>query len=204
MKHEADNFLQGQTPLEILKNWLEDATARANLKNPNAFVLSTANKEGRPSSRVVLLKEIRPEGLVFYTNYESRKGHDLNANPQAAVNFHWDALGRQVLLEGRVEKIPRGESETYWTTRPRASQLSQWLSKQSQIVPSREQMEREFVAAEARFANKDVPCPPHWGGYLFRPANVEFWIGRDGRFHDRYAYTYQKVENAWAGHRLYP
>lgn len=198
---EADQFLQARTPFEIFSDWLDEAK-KTSLQAPESFVLSTSTNENWPNSRVLLLKEIRADGLVFYTNYESDKGRELKANPKAVMNFFWDPLWRQVKWQGLAEKISHQESEKYWATRPRQSQLSQWVSRQSQPVQNREHMERLLQEAERQFHGQEVPCPAHWGGYLLRPTYVEFWIGRDGRFHDRYAY--RKVENRWRGQRLYP
>ncbi|MEQ1665993.1 MAG: pyridoxamine 5'-phosphate oxidase [Bdellovibrionales bacterium] len=198
---EANNFLENKTLLEFFAGWLEKAK-KTSLKQPEAFTLSTVNKSGQPHSRILLLKEIRANELVFYTNYTSQKGQELEQHPKAAMNFFWDPLALQVCMQGTVTKTTRADSEKYWALRPRMSQLSQWTSKQSQEVSSREVMEQEFALVEKKFAGKEVPCPTHWGGYLFSPTLVEFWIGRDGRFHDRY--SYQKVEGTWLGKRLYP
>jgi len=198
---ESEQLLDGKTPLELFRTWLEEAKGTS-LKQPEAFTLATVSEGGQPRARVLLLKEIRPEGLVFFTNYNSQKGLDLKKNPKAALNFFWDPMARQVLWQGSVQKLPRAESERYWTSRPRSSQLSQWVSRQSQPVKDRSIMDAEWKIAENKFSNKEVPCPEHWGGYLLSPTYVEFWLGREGRFHDRYAY--QKVENSWRGQRLYP
>lgn len=202
---EAENFLDQKNPLEKFMDWHDEAR-RTSLKQPDAFTLSTLGKDGALNSRVLLVKEVRPNwpsgGLVFFTNYKSRKGQELEHSPRAAMTFYWDSLFRQVHFWGAVTKVSRSESEAYWKTRPRASQLSQWISKQSTPVSNREQMEQEWAAADKEFAGRDVPCPEHWGGYLLTPMKVEFWIGRDGRFHDRF--TYQLVENRWVGKRLYP
>jgi pyridoxamine 5'-phosphate oxidase len=150
----------------------------------------------------VLLKGLRPEGLVFFTNYESRKGQDLAFNPKCSLSFYWDSLFRQVHFYGSVEKTTRKESEDYWRSRPRLSQLSQWISRQSEVAQSKVEIEKALKDAEAQFQNREIPCPAHWGGYLFKPTFVEFWIGREARLHDRY--TYQLVEDQWRGARLYP
>jgi len=198
---EATTFLDNLSPIQKFTEWFEEAK-KTTLKDPNAMVLSTADTEGQPHSRIVLLKDVRPDGFVIYTNYQSNKGRQIAANPNVAFNFFWDPLFRQVKWRGKAEKLTRAESEAYWKTRPRQSQLGQWVSQQSQPVSTREAMEQELIAAEEKWQNQDVPCPPHWGGYLLAPTYVEFWIGREGRFHDRY--TYKKVENTWFGQRLYP
>lgn len=188
-------------PWSTFQEWFAEAH-KANLRDPNAMVLSTVDGNGAPQSRVVLCKEIRPQGLIFYTNYESAKGRQLAARPACAVNFFWDPLHKQVSMRGTVEKIPPAESDAYWRQRSRESQLSQFVSRQSAPLASRAQMEAEIAAAEKEFAGKDVPRPPHWGGYLFIPSQIELWIGQKGRFHDRFHYT--KVQNGWAAQRLYP
>lgn len=204
---DAHLFLQNKTPIEMFSQWMDEAK-KTTLSLPNAFVLSTIGIDGTngsdstPNSRVLLLKDIKPEGLVFYTNYESQKGREISKNPIATMNFFWDPLFRQVKWTGHLTKISREESEMYWITRPRESQLSQWVSKQSTVVKDREQLDNELNNAELLFASKPVPLPQNWGGYLLSPTYVEFWIGREGRFHDRY--TYHKVENNWLGQRLYP
>ncbi len=188
-------------PLQTLGQWYNDAKTTS-LPNPNAFVLSTTDSSGVPRARVVLMKSLGPEGLVFYTNYESQKGRNLAHDPRCSALFFWDSLHRQVHIIGQAEKTSRADSEGYWATRPRASQLSQWISKQSETVASREQLEEEYRIADERYRNQIIPCPPHWGGYLIRPTYVELWTGRDGRLHDRLAY--HKVENGWRETRLYP
>jgi pyridoxamine 5'-phosphate oxidase len=197
----VNDFLNGQSPIEKFNAWFEEAK-KTNLTYANAMVLSTVSPEGFPTSRVVLMKETRPEGLVFYTNYESLKGQHMVKNPKVAANFYWDPLFRQVKWLGTVEKVSREDSEAYWNSRPRESQIGQWVSKQSRAVANRETLDNEYKAAETKWQNQNIPCPQNWGGYLLRPTYVEFWIGREGRFHDRY--TYQKVENQWLGQRLYP
>ena len=199
-RYELDE-LMAIDPLIQIENWLENAK-KTSLANPNAFTLSTIDRDGIPRARVVLMKAVHPEGVVFFTNYESQKGRDLAHEPRCSALFFWDSLARQIHIVGQAEKTSRQESEAYWSTRPRASQLSQWMSKQSEPVASRDQLEKEFRVADERFHNQPVPCPPHWGGYLIRPTYVEFWVGREGRLHDRL--TYRKVENGWRETRLYP
>ncbi|OFZ17663.1 MAG: pyridoxamine 5'-phosphate oxidase [Bdellovibrionales bacterium RBG_16_40_8] len=198
---EANNFLNRNTPLELFAKWFAEAKS-SSLSFPDAFVLSTVGKKSQPNSRVLLLKEIRKNGMIFYTNYQSVKGQEMTANKKVALSFFWDHLFRQVTWHGKVKKISRAESQKYWASRPRESQLSQWVSQQSKPVTSRARLERDLATAKALFADKEIPLPKNWGGYIFIPTYVEFWIGRDGRFHDRYAYL--KVENEWRGHRLYP
>ena len=198
---EANDFLQNKTPLEKFAEWLKEAQSTS-LKQPDAFTLCTLTADSKPRSRIVLVKEIRDVGIVFFTNYKSMKGRDLERTPYASANFYWDTLFRQVNFQGEVSRLSRAESEAYWATRPRLSQLAQWVSQQSEPVDSRKKMEEELAAADQKFLGTSVPCPIHWGGYLLSPTKVEFWQGREGRFHDRY--SYQKVENQWRGQRLYP
>ncbi|MCB0350016.1 MAG: pyridoxamine 5'-phosphate oxidase [Bdellovibrionales bacterium] len=198
---DSQAFLKNKTPIEVFSEWMEEAK-KTPLTLPNAFTLSTIALDGTPNSRVLLLKDLLPKGLVFYTNYDSEKGKEIAKNSCVTMNFYWEPLFKQVKWKGTLNKVSRDDSEKYWVTRPRESQLSQWVSKQSEPVESREQLDRELQAAELMFSNKPVPLPENWGGYLLTPTYVEFWIGRDGRFHDRF--TYHKVENLWRGQRLYP
>lgn len=203
---EANDFLNKLKPLEKFAEWFADAKAISEkhpdiYKHPEAFVLSTCTKN-EPSSRVLLMKEIRKNGLVFYSNYLSRKGQDIHKNPNVALNFFWSPLFRQVNFRGTIKKLSKKESEKYWAIRPRDSQISQYASQQSHKVKDREQLESEWLAIEKKFNGKEVPLPPNWGGYLFTPTYVEFWVGRDGRFHDRYVYS--QIKSQWKGQRLYP
>ena len=188
-------------PFEIFKLWFDEAH-QTKLLNPNSFVLSTVDKSGQPQARVLLCKEVTDTGFVFYSNYESAKGLQLNLQNKASMNFFWDSLSRQIKITGEVTRTSREESVQYWVTRDRMSQLSQWVSKQSQALSGREEMETAIAQAEKDFAGKDIPCPDHWGGYLMSPSKIEFWVGRSGRFHDRHLFT--MVENNWAVQRLYP
>lgn len=169
-----------------LERWLADATS-AGLTEPNAMIVATAD-DGRPSARTVLLKGLDERGLVFFTNYTSRKAREATANPHASLVFPWYPIGRQVVVCGSVERVAREESERYFATRPRLSQLGAWASPQSQVVPDRTALERALVEAERRFEGIDVPLPPHWGGLRVVPETVEFWQGRVGRMHDRLRY----------------
>lgn len=195
-----EEFLQQKDPIVILEQWLEDAKS-TNLRNPNAFVVSTV-ANGQPSSRVVLVKEIKNDAIVFYTNYLSRKGREIADNPLAAANFHWDALGRQICICGSLAKNSREESVVYWNSRPRESRIAQYVSHQSEAVPDRDTLEDLFREAEQKFAEKDIPCPEHWGGYLLSITEIEFWIADPRRFHDRFQYI--KREGTWFGQRLSP
>jgi pyridoxamine 5'-phosphate oxidase len=189
------------TPLEMFHDWFDQARA-GGLYEPNAMVLSTVGPDGAPSSRSVLLKGVTDTGFCFFTNHDSRKGAELAADPRCALLFGWYALQRQVRVEGAAEQLPRSESEAYFASRPRASQLGAWASAQSSVVGSRADLQATYAAAEARFDGVDVSCPPHWGGYVVVPATVEFWQGRSGRMHDRLRYV--RGDDGWRTERLAP
>jgi pyridoxamine 5'-phosphate oxidase len=175
-------------PLAQFRIWLAEAEATG-MRAPEAMALATATPDGAPSVRMVLLKEAGPRGFAFYTNLESRKGGELAANPHAALLFHWDPLGRQVRVEGPVERLPESESAAYFATRPRGSRLAAWASPQSRELAGRDELERAVAAAAARFEGADVPLPPHWGGYVLVPERYEFWQHREDRLHDRIRYA---------------
>lgn len=172
----------------LLRHWIEQATA-VGIAEPNAMVLATvslADGTPRPVARTVLCKGLSPDGVIFYTNYDSAKGAQLTALPYAAVTFVWPALGRQVHLRGAVERVSAETTAAYWRSRPRDSQLGAWASRQSQPIASRAELDRTLAETTARFADADeIPVPPHWGGFLVRPDEVEFWQGRRGRLHNR-------------------
>jgi pyridoxamine 5'-phosphate oxidase len=182
---------------------MENAQA-AELKEPNAMTLATATPDGRPSARIVLLKEVNENGFVFYTNYESRKGQELATNPYAALTFYWAELERQVRVEGAVQKTSTEQSEAYFRVRPKKSRLGALASNQSQILASRKILEARMSDLEARYANSDnIPKPEHWGGYCLDPSVLEFWQGRRSRLHDRIRYTRQEG-GTWKIERLAP
>jgi pyridoxamine 5'-phosphate oxidase len=168
----------------------------------NAMVLSTVDKSGRPSSRNVLLKGVDERGFIFFTNYDSRKGLELSENPNSSLTFYWADLERQVCVAGSVGKIPRDESEKYFKSRPRGSQLAAWASNQSNIVKDRTALESKWNEMEKKFPNQ-VPLPPNWGGFVLKPERIEFWQGRPSRLHDRFCYTRQP-DNSWKLERLAP
>jgi pyridoxamine 5'-phosphate oxidase len=168
-----------------------------------AMTLATTDKEGRPSARVVLLKGVDERGFVFFTNYDSRKGQELEGNPHAALVFYWSDQVRQVCIAGEVSKLPPAESDAYFKTRPRGSQLEAWASQQSGVIPDRAALEARWKEMEARYAGQDVPRPPFWGGYRLSPTRIEFWQGRPNRLHDRFCYTRQ-ANKQWLIERLSP
>lgn len=190
-------------PIVQFERWMKDAQA-ADLKEPNAMTLATATPDGRPSARIVLLKEVSDVGFVFYTNYGSRKALELERNPLAALTFYWPELERQVRVEGRVAKVSRAQSEAYFRLRPKGSRLGAWASHQSEALPSREPLERRLAELEKLYAHTDdVPLPEFWGGYCLSPDLIEFWEGRPNRLHDRLLYR-KDGENGWTIQRLSP
>ena len=188
-------------PFRQFEKWFQEAEA-AKLPEPNAMSLATSTPDGRPSVRTILLKGMDGRGFVFFSNYESRKGRELALNPFTSMLFPWVALERQVIVEGPVTKIPREESETYFHSRPRASQLGAWVSQQSSIISGRAVLEESMKMIEQKYAGREVPLPPHWGGWRLVPETVEFWQGRRSRLHDRLRYRREK--DGWAIERLAP
>lgn len=190
-----------EDPIEQFQQWFREAQ-EAKVHEVNAMNLSTASADGRPSSRIVLLKEITEKGFAFYTNYESSKGRQIAENPFAAITFFWPELERQVRIEGRVEKISPELSDQYFSSRPRASRLGAWASPQSREIPDRKTLEEREKEYKEKFGEGPIPRPPYWGGYELIPDHIEFWQGRPSRLHDRL--VYQKDVSGWVRKRLAP
>ena len=189
-------------PVRQFANWFT-AAIEASIRDVNAMSLATAGRDARPSVRIVLLKSFDQDGFVFFTNYESAKGKQLDANPYAALGFYWIELDRQIRISGKVEKTSREESQAYFHSRPVGSQLGAWASRQSEIVDARRVLDARMAEMTERFQNKPVPLPPHWGGYRLKPDMMEFWQGRPNRLHDRFRYT-QLADGSWQIDRLAP
>jgi pyridoxamine 5'-phosphate oxidase len=170
---------------------------------PNVMTLATADKEGRPSARTVLLKGVDDRGFIFYTNYDSRKGRELTENPRASLVFYWSELERQVCISGNILKLSAEESEAYFKSRPRGSRVSAWASRQSTVLHDRAELETQFKEIEDRFASKDIPKPPFCGGFVLQPTRIEFWQGQPSRMHDRFSYT-RGADGQWKMERLSP
>jgi pyridoxamine 5'-phosphate oxidase len=187
-------------PLEQFRRWYAEAAAA--VRAPEAVAIATAGSEGAPSVRMVLLKRFDVDGFVFHTNYGSRKGRELTANPRAALLAYWDPLGRQVRVEGPVERAARAESEAYFRTRPRGAQLGAHASRQSSVVASRGELEARMTALEREFEGREVPLPDDWGGFRLRPDVYEFWQHRENRLHDRL--RYRREDGGWTIERLAP
>lgn len=188
-------------PVRMFEQWFHEAI-RAEALEPNAMNLATASPEGKPSSRIVLLKQIKPEGFVFFTNYDSKKAVQIAANKYCALNFVWHELERQVRIEGVVEKIPEVDSDSYFEVRPAKSKLGAWASPQSHVIVDRAYLEELMADFETKFAGKEISRPENWGGYIVKPYLMEFWQGRSNRLHDRIQYTLS--DSLWKTERLAP
>lgn len=188
-------------PFQLFDAWFA-AARRGGLFLPEAMTLATASPDGKPSARMVLLKQADSDGFVFYTNYTSRKAAELDANPHASLLFHWPILQRQVRVEGRVERVSRDESSAYYHSRPRGSQIGAWASDQSSELDARSTLEKRVKDFEQKYPEGEVPLPDHWGGYRVHPSRIEFWQGRPFRLHDRI--IFEREGGDWTTHRLYP
>jgi pyridoxamine 5'-phosphate oxidase len=189
-------------PVAEIRAWLDEARARTDLPNPDAMTLATIDPDGRPSARIVLLKQVDARGAVFFTNIESRKGRALAANPHAALVLHWDTLKRQLRIEGAVTEVEAETSDAYFATRPRASRIGAWASDQSRPVSGRRELDLRVAKAVARYAIGPIARPPFWGGYRVALERIEFWQGREARLHDRLVYV--RDGDAWRTEMLFP
>lgn len=188
-------------PIDQFGLWLSEAIA-AEVNEPTAMSLASCDDAGRPTIRVVLLKEYTHVGFTFFTNYESRKGRQLASHPAACLNFFWPELERQVRIEGTTEKVPAAESDAYFASRPRGSKIGAWASPQSRTITSRSTLDEAVARIDAQYPGEEIPRPPHWGGYILKPNLVEFWQGRPSRLHDRIQYTLEK--GVWTRVRIAP
>ncbi|MFT4566594.1 MAG: pyridoxamine 5'-phosphate oxidase [Saprospiraceae bacterium] len=190
-------------PITMANKWLGEAIGNPDVPEPNTFTLATVDKDGQPSSRTLLIKGIELEGFIFYTNYRSRKGQELNLNPKAAILFFWQGLERQIRIEGAITKLDTAKSKAYFQSRPRESQVGAWASPQSEVIPDRSILDDRVEEIGGIYKDSTVlPKPPHWGGYVLKPHYLEFWQGRANRMHDRLTYT--KHGEAWEINRLAP
>lgn len=191
-------------PMELFEKWFMEAFD-ADLPEPSAMTLSTSNEDGRVKSRIILLKAYNDTGFQFFTNFQSQKGKDLKTNPLAAISFFWPEMERQVLIDGRVEKLPEKDSELYYSARPRNNQLGAWASEQSKEIKDRYTLEARYEAVSHAYSNyKVIPRPKHWGGYILIPRVIEFWQGRENRLHDRIEYYKNAEDQLWNTRRLNP
>jgi pyridoxamine 5'-phosphate oxidase len=195
--------LPATDPFVLFAAWLADAR-RTEINDPNAMTVATIGLDGAPDARIVLLKSQDERGFVFYTNYESRKGQELAADPRATLVFHWKSLQRQIRIEGVVERVTAGEADAYFTSRPRLSKLGAWASDQSRPLAERAELERRLAEAEARYPDEDVPRPPHWSGFRLLPYRFEFWRDMPYRLHDRLIFTRDEALASWSTRRLFP
>jgi len=189
-------------PFDQFEKWFEQAL-KSEIQEPYAFTLATADKQGNPSARVVYMRDITPKGISFFTNYHSDKGSDLAENPKCSANLFWMELERQVRFSGVAKKLPAHESDTYFNSRPRGSQIGAWASNQSSVLENRQELLDKLESLTNKFEGQEVPRPEHWGGYLIQPDKVEFWQGRESRLHDRVLYT-RNGDGDWVKQRLSP
>ena len=202
----AETLLDERTidpnPIRQFQSWLDDAIA-VGLPLPEAMTVATASADGRPSARMILLKQVDDTGFVFFTNYRSAKARELDSNPYAALVFWWAPLERQVRIEGRVTRTSAEESREYFQTRPRESQIGAWASPQSEVISARDVLEQRTTDLEKLYCDREIDCPEHWGGYRLTPDRIEFWKGRTGRLHDRILYE-RESNDTWSIKRLAP
>ena len=204
--YEKSELTEGQLPedpINLFKKWFIEVEEFDGPGEVNAMTVSTFGLDGFPKSRVVLLKQYTFEGFIFFTNYDSEKGKAIAANPNICLSFFWEGMERQVIIKGKAEKTSQNISDGYFESRPSGSRLGAVVSPQSQVIPSREYLEENLKQLETEFGGKDIPRPKHWGGYLVRPVEVEFWQGRANRLHDRIRYKLQK-DFSWKAERLAP
>ena len=196
---DLDNI--NKNPIDEFKKWFKEAQKK-NILEPNAMTLSTVSPRGNINSRTVLLKGINNKGFIFYTNYESRKGNDINFNNTVSLVFLWKELEKQIIIKGNAKKISKKDSEKYFQSRPRSSRIAAWASNQSKILSYENELKDRFLDYEEKFRNKEIPLPDFWGGFLVVPKSIEFWIGRKSRMHDRILYT--RNQKNWNIQKLYP
>lgn len=192
-----------ENPMELFQKWFYEVEKAGGVEEANVMTVSTIGLDGYPKNRIVLLKKYTYEGFIFYTNYNSEKGKAIAACPKVSLSFFWPNMERQVIVKGTAEKIPGNLSDGYFESRPEGSKLSAVVSAQSEVIPSREALEKELTELEKEYKGKEVPRPQHWGGYIVKPVSVEFWQGRPNRLHDRIRYTLQK-DLDWKIERLAP
>ncbi len=199
---EFDESKASKNPFEEFGYWMDEAL-KAEVSEPNAVTLATCSSDGKPTARVVLLRGFDEKGFVFFTNYNSRKGDEIDANPNVCLNFFWTEIGRQVRIQGVASKIPSADSEEYFNSRPRESQIGAWASYQSEELESAQELKEKVAEIEKRYEGRDVPRPEHWGGYCVSPDYIEFWQGRMSRLHDRLVYS-RDDSGIWTLGRLSP